>query len=66
MKPLEVEFNGRSDQKAFKFRQLQRTAKAALYVKSLKSNETVETYEVITIVKREARTAVMGGIEVQF
>lgn len=64
-----MQFDGRGDQKAFRFRQLHRTDATALYVKSYRSGTAVgtpETYEVIRITKRPARKATICGVEVQF
>ena len=60
MRLLEQQFEGRADQKAFRFRQLQRTDTAALYAKSLKSGIGEESYEVIRIVKYPAETRRFG------
>lgn len=61
MKELDKEFNGRADQKAFRFRQLQRTDTHALYEKSLKSGNGGQSWEVFQIVKQQADTMTLAG-----
>lgn len=61
MTPLPIEFEGRADQKSFRFRQLQRTATHALYEKTLKSSGRVSDYEVIEIQHYKACTRVIQG-----
>lgn len=66
MKELPKEFEGRADQKSFRFRQLQRTETTALYAKCLKSGKGSETYEVIRVRKRPAATVVRGGVSIDY
>lgn len=61
MKELDKEFDGRADQKAFRFRQLQRTDTHALYEKSLKSGNGGQSWEVFQIVKQQADTMTLAG-----